>query len=231
MTAILFSIFFFFFNDTATTEIYTLSLHDALPIGLPAWCRARSDAPPPANANGGAHRRAHFVFWILVTVMPASAFSASNLTLSPTVTSFSIAGSLTRNTIVIPSSMPRFLIGPCFSVILPALSSIFLTSPITVESCARPAVPVSARASSAAAVVEMSLFIVFLPCCWVAGLLDGDAPGHAVVPVIRDQAGIFEGAGLGEFPEDLGCFIRREADAVRIVMLHLGILLHYFGVL
>src|SRR2546430_17388607 len=30
---------FFFFNDTATTEIYTLSLHDALPISLrvPAW--------------------------------------------------------------------------------------------------------------------------------------------------------------------------------------------------
>src|SRR5256885_5390942 len=27
--------FFFFFNDTATTEIYTLSLHDALPICLP----------------------------------------------------------------------------------------------------------------------------------------------------------------------------------------------------
>src|SRR6266704_3486366 len=26
--------FFFFFNDTATTEIYTLSLHDALPIRL-----------------------------------------------------------------------------------------------------------------------------------------------------------------------------------------------------
>src|SRR2546429_4085587 len=34
---------FFFFNDTATTEIYTLSLHDALPISLaklshqPVW--------------------------------------------------------------------------------------------------------------------------------------------------------------------------------------------------
>src|SRR5256885_9725034 len=28
----LFTSFFFFFNDTATTEIYTLSLHDALPI-------------------------------------------------------------------------------------------------------------------------------------------------------------------------------------------------------
>src|SRR4051794_41397449 len=27
-----FALFFFFFNDTATTEIYTLSLHDALPI-------------------------------------------------------------------------------------------------------------------------------------------------------------------------------------------------------
>src|SRR2546430_13234104 len=32
--------FFFFFNDTATTEIYTLSLHDALPIcpsGRASW--------------------------------------------------------------------------------------------------------------------------------------------------------------------------------------------------
>src|SRR3712207_7177777 len=28
------SAFFFFFNDTATTEIYTLSLHDALPISV-----------------------------------------------------------------------------------------------------------------------------------------------------------------------------------------------------
>ena len=26
------TLYFFFFNDTATTEIYTLSLHDALPI-------------------------------------------------------------------------------------------------------------------------------------------------------------------------------------------------------
>src|SRR2546422_4944316 len=34
MTLMQFSLtfFFFFFNDTATTEIYTLSLHDALPI-------------------------------------------------------------------------------------------------------------------------------------------------------------------------------------------------------
>src|SRR2546430_11491267 len=32
--------FFFFFNDTATTEIYTLSLHDALPI-LPLRAKGR----------------------------------------------------------------------------------------------------------------------------------------------------------------------------------------------
>src|SRR3712207_7989639 len=33
---------FFFFNDTATTEIYTLSLHDALPISSPASRSARA---------------------------------------------------------------------------------------------------------------------------------------------------------------------------------------------
>src|SRR4051812_50214126 len=31
---LIYSFFFFFFNDTATTEIYPLSLHDALPILL-----------------------------------------------------------------------------------------------------------------------------------------------------------------------------------------------------
>src|SRR3712207_6908101 len=37
---------FFFFNDTATTEIYTLSLHDALPICHPsALCVASAPAP------------------------------------------------------------------------------------------------------------------------------------------------------------------------------------------
>src|SRR2546427_4821609 len=38
--------FFFFFNDTATTEIYTLSLHDALPIwigsaGAATYCASK----------------------------------------------------------------------------------------------------------------------------------------------------------------------------------------------
>src|SRR5258708_9872896 len=36
--------FFFFFNDTATTEIYTLSLHDALPIS--------ADALPSGHRDG-----------------------------------------------------------------------------------------------------------------------------------------------------------------------------------
>src|SRR2546427_9287866 len=64
--------FFFFFNDTATTEIYTLSLHDALPIWSPVdrerrdgrgavaaghWrdresrCRARTDRRAPGTPD------------------------------------------------------------------------------------------------------------------------------------------------------------------------------------
>src|SRR5256885_11060194 len=37
---------FFFFNDTATTEIYTLSLHDALPISTAAGLRQAHDLLP-----------------------------------------------------------------------------------------------------------------------------------------------------------------------------------------
>src|SRR5882762_5673868 len=42
------SLFFFFFNDTATTEIYTLSLHDALPISAPPRHPAASTRPTRA---------------------------------------------------------------------------------------------------------------------------------------------------------------------------------------
>src|SRR2546429_3873244 len=38
--------YFFFFNDTATTEIYTLSLHDALPICRPREPRAARTCSP-----------------------------------------------------------------------------------------------------------------------------------------------------------------------------------------
>src|SRR2546425_3392469 len=41
---------FFFFNDTATTEIYTLSLHDALPISHRAQLPG-AGAPAPARAG------------------------------------------------------------------------------------------------------------------------------------------------------------------------------------
>src|SRR5258708_25686946 len=41
---------FFFFNDTATTEIYTLSLHDALPIS----CAARICAASSWGSSGWA---------------------------------------------------------------------------------------------------------------------------------------------------------------------------------
>src|SRR2546429_6851876 len=40
--------FFFFFNDTATTEIYTLSLHDALPISFSTDHRSGKGARPHA---------------------------------------------------------------------------------------------------------------------------------------------------------------------------------------
>src|ERR1017187_356407 len=43
--------FFFFFNDTATTEIYTLSLHDALPIYKPSLPAPRPNEPGPRQRS------------------------------------------------------------------------------------------------------------------------------------------------------------------------------------
>src|SRR5256885_13267255 len=46
---------FFFFNDTATTEIYTLSLHDALPISIGKGSRRSASSffePTETNGNG-----------------------------------------------------------------------------------------------------------------------------------------------------------------------------------
>src|SRR3712207_8703682 len=59
----------FFFNDTATTEIYTLSLHDALPIYVatrgnhpqhPYWPDTGDDGLH-LQSDGGAQRRLRFV--------------------------------------------------------------------------------------------------------------------------------------------------------------------------
>src|SRR3712207_8706151 len=43
---------FFFFNDTATTEIYTLSLHDALPISIPPLPKSGSDRFESCSTRG-----------------------------------------------------------------------------------------------------------------------------------------------------------------------------------
>src|SRR2546422_9808060 len=53
--------FFFFFNDTATTEIYTLSLHDALPISIRPrsswglWCSGPSDRSVISSRRSEEH--------------------------------------------------------------------------------------------------------------------------------------------------------------------------------
>src|SRR2546428_9935939 len=51
----LYKFFFFFFNDTATTEIYTLSLHDALPIYTKRGVTQRRHAKP--SREGVSERR------------------------------------------------------------------------------------------------------------------------------------------------------------------------------
>src|SRR3712207_8090851 len=45
---------FFFLNDTATTEIYTLSLHDALPISSRRDTGGRRPGAPPAVARASS---------------------------------------------------------------------------------------------------------------------------------------------------------------------------------
>src|SRR5258707_11633123 len=57
MFAHLVVIVFFFFNDTATTEIYTLSLHDALPISHRSRSSAQNFVPRvrPFSVAGASH--------------------------------------------------------------------------------------------------------------------------------------------------------------------------------
>src|SRR5438552_9142895 len=49
-------VYLFLFNDTATTEIYTLSLHDALPIYPDAWPIVRHGSPSARAGEGGGGR-------------------------------------------------------------------------------------------------------------------------------------------------------------------------------
>src|SRR5437879_9580765 len=62
LSLLAYSFFFFFFNDTAPTEIYTLSLHDALPISVgdsavsrAHSCRSRSYSRRTAHPRSEEH--------------------------------------------------------------------------------------------------------------------------------------------------------------------------------
>src|SRR5215813_15505913 len=56
---VILSSFFFFFNDTATTEIYTLSLHDALPISGRRVDRSDRGVPDAIARPVGARSEEH----------------------------------------------------------------------------------------------------------------------------------------------------------------------------
>src|SRR5690554_7773195 len=64
---------FFFFNNTPTTEIYTLSLHDALPISIHGRLRAGRGQEPQGDKTGENRRCDHTVLHLSdsVTVLVA----------------------------------------------------------------------------------------------------------------------------------------------------------------
>src|SRR3712207_9514817 len=81
---------FFFFNDTATTEIYTLSLHDALPIsgcivppGANLVTPSRTTAPTPVG--GLEPRRASRREAAVARSGPFSCFGVPSWRVAPTV--------------------------------------------------------------------------------------------------------------------------------------------------
>src|SRR3712207_7891422 len=53
--------YFFFFNDTATTEIYTLSLHDALPISM-LYYKGQCEYYSAMNKSGLTLNPSEFIF-------------------------------------------------------------------------------------------------------------------------------------------------------------------------
>src|SRR5204863_3738199 len=63
-------VLFFFFNATATTEIYTLSLHDALPISLaapPGMKLSRSNSTTGTGASGEMRETRPQMNWSSIT--------------------------------------------------------------------------------------------------------------------------------------------------------------------
>src|SRR3712207_9567599 len=74
----------FFFNDTATTEIYTLSLHDALPIWFPKPCVGGSN--PSRRTFKNARLQVKRQAWRLA-IGAASSFTTTRTTRSEEHTS------------------------------------------------------------------------------------------------------------------------------------------------
>src|SRR5437879_61536 len=122
---------------------------------------------------------------------------------------------------VMGSSIPRPFAGPCLSVTLPAPSSIFFTSPLMEAACAS-VLRVRPSVRTSAAVMRLIGFIILS-----IGSFHRDVANHAVVAMVGNQAGKFEGAGLGELPEDLRRLARSEPHPVGIVVLHVRMLLHH----
>src|SRR2546425_10674574 len=71
----LFYSLFFFFNDTATTEIYTLSLHDALPILVPSAHRPGTILP-----SGEPTRQGGLSIWRSLAIRARKATQARAFT-------------------------------------------------------------------------------------------------------------------------------------------------------
>src|SRR5206468_12219150 len=74
-------VLFFFFNDTATTEIYTLSLHDALPISR-CWVWLKSVSPrivtvPATCPTNSTARSIHSTLPRLLAALPGTAAARS----------------------------------------------------------------------------------------------------------------------------------------------------------
>src|SRR5258705_9259396 len=93
---------FFFFNDTATTEIYTLSLHDALPISQRDGLSRQSDSVQPGVRHAGCGARSRFAGFgrCHFTDRKSTRLNSSHLGISYAV--FCLKKKKNRDTFVLP---------------------------------------------------------------------------------------------------------------------------------
>src|SRR5256885_9710145 len=102
-------LFFFFFNDTATTEIYTLSLHDALPIYAARVLDRATYERPAQFSEGIVHVLVHGVF---VVRNSASDRKSTRLNSSHLVISYAVfclkKNNITSDTIGLVASSIKF---------------------------------------------------------------------------------------------------------------------------